>query len=52
MANISLELPMTHVRRAAAFYEAVFGWSMQHLPEVDYTLMTEGDGPGEHYRWG
>jgi uncharacterized protein len=48
MPNLSFEVPVEDLRRASAFYEQVFGWSMQHLPEVNYTLITaSNDGSAE-----
>jgi predicted enzyme related to lactoylglutathione lyase len=33
------ELPFDNQARAAKFYKGVFGWKVQHLPEVNYTMV-------------
>ncbi|HEX7248131.1 MAG TPA: VOC family protein [Actinomycetota bacterium] len=33
------EIPVDDRDRASAFYTAVFGWQMNHMPEMEYTLV-------------
>ncbi|MPZ21990.1 MAG: VOC family protein [Dehalococcoidia bacterium] len=51
MTRPSIEFPADNIERARLFYEQVFGWRMQHLPEIDYTLIldpeTESTGGGD-----
>lgn len=39
---VHFEIPFDDSERAHAFYENVFGWETDHLPEMDYTLVTTG----------
>lgn len=32
--------------RARRFYEVAFGWTFTHLPQMDYWLISTGDGAG------
>ncbi len=31
---------------ASKFYEELFGWKMEHAPEFDYTMWSDGSGYG------
>ncbi|HJR93748.1 MAG TPA: VOC family protein [Acidimicrobiia bacterium] len=48
---VHFEIPADDVERAQAFYQGVFGWELQPLPEAGYTLATTGpsgeQGPTE-----
>jgi len=42
-----VEIPSADPAKSEAFYAAVFGWTFQRVPEMDYTLyMTSEDGIG------
>ncbi|MFZ5910014.1 MAG: VOC family protein [Chloroflexota bacterium] len=43
---VHVEIPASDVQAAAKFYESLFGWKIQHVPEMDYTLWEAGDGTG------
>ena len=40
---VHFEVPYDDQERAAAFYGNVFGWDLQPIPDLDYTLV--GTGP-------
>lgn len=48
---VHFEIPFDDSERARSFYEKTFGWSMDHLPEMSYTMVTTGpsgeQGPSE-----
>ena len=39
---VHFEIPFDEGDRARAFYENAFGWSITHVPEMDYTLVSTG----------
>ncbi len=43
---VHVEIPAASVGDAAKFYEALFGWKMQHVPEFNYTMWEDGSGFG------
>jgi uncharacterized protein len=44
---VHFELPVADVKRAATFYESVFGWSAESWGDEGYWLVTTGtDEPG------
>ena len=43
---VHVEIPAANVEAAGRLYEALFGWKLQHIPEVKYTLWEAGDGSG------
>ena len=43
---VHIEIPAASVGDAAKFYEALFGWKMQHVPEFNYTMWEDGGGFG------
>lgn len=43
---VHVEIPAAHVAGAAKFYESLFGWKMQHVPEMNYTMWEDGSGSG------
>lgn len=44
---IHFEVHAENPERAARFYEAAFGWRLQHIPAIDYwTIQTGNGGPG------
>jgi predicted enzyme related to lactoylglutathione lyase len=36
---VHFEIPADDESRAREFYGAVFGWQLQHMPELDYTIV-------------
>jgi len=36
---VHFEIPADDEARARDFYGSVFGWQLQHMPELDYTLV-------------
>jgi predicted enzyme related to lactoylglutathione lyase len=48
---VHFEIPHDDGDRARAFYQRAFGWQIQHLPEMQYSLVTSGptgeQGPTE-----
>lgn len=40
---IHFEIHSADPERAAKFYSGVFGWKVQHLPQMDYWLLNTGD---------
>ena len=43
---IHIELRSADAKKAGKFYETLFGWKLQPVPEMKYTLFTAGSGPG------
>lgn len=43
---VHIEIPAANVESAAAFYQELFGWKMQHVPEFNYTMWADGSGFG------
>lgn len=39
---VHFEVPYDDADRARAFYADVFGWSIQHMPEFDYSFVQTG----------
>jgi predicted enzyme related to lactoylglutathione lyase len=39
---VHFEIPFDDKERAQAFYGDVFGWQIQGMPELDYTIVTTG----------
>jgi uncharacterized protein len=53
---VHIEIPAANVEAAGKFYQDLFGWKMQNVPEFDYTMWEDGSGYGggfnklsEHY---
>jgi uncharacterized protein len=48
---VHFEIPHDDGDRARGFYEKAFGWQIQHLPEMDYSIVMTGpsgdQGPSE-----
>src|SRR6266567_1753077 len=40
------ELMSKDPAKVAAFYEKIFGWKIQHMPEMDYRLVETGGAGG------
>ena len=43
---VHIEIPAENVKAAGSFYEEMFGWKMQHMPEFNYTMWEDGSGSG------
>lgn len=43
---VHVEIPALHVESAGKFYESLFGWKIQSMPEMNYTGWEAGDGSG------
>ena len=43
--SCTLRFPADDVARAQRFYEKTFGWRMQHMPEMNYTMV--GTAPSD-----
>ena len=43
---VHFEVHADNPERAVAFYEKVFGWRFQHIAEIDYWMVTTGEGLG------
>lgn len=41
---VHFEFWSSNPAKAAAFYQQVFGWNIQHLPEIDYHLADTNSG--------
>lgn len=39
---VHFEIPVDDGDRARSFYKEAFGWQVQHIPEMDYSLVTTG----------
>lgn len=43
---VHFEVPADNVERAGKFYEKTFGWKLQPMPEMEYTMVqTTASGP-------
>jgi predicted enzyme related to lactoylglutathione lyase len=36
---VHIEVPADDIKRAKAFYSEIFGWQMQDIPEMNYTIL-------------
>ena len=43
---VHVEIPAANVESAAKFYQELFGWKMQHIPDFNYTMWEDGSGFG------
>jgi len=43
---VHVEIPAVNVEGAGKFYESLFGWKLQHMPEMNYTMWEDGSGSG------
>ena len=43
---VHVEIPAKNVEAAGKFYQALFGWKIQPVPEMDYILWEDGSGLG------
>lgn len=45
---VHFEVPFDDKERAETFYKDVFGWQMQDMPEMDYTIARTGETDDNH----
>ncbi len=43
---VHVEIPAASLEGAGEFYQKLFGWKLQHMPEMNYTMWEAGDGSG------
>ena len=43
---VHVEIPSVNVEGAGKFYESLFGWKLQHMPEMNYTMWEDESGSG------
>jgi predicted enzyme related to lactoylglutathione lyase len=43
---VHFEIHAADPERAARFYETAFGWTLQHIPAIDYWTISTGEGAG------
>lgn len=43
---VHVEIPAVNVEAAGKFYQELFGWKLQHVPEMNYTMWEDGSGSG------
>lgn len=41
---VHVEIPAVNVDGAGKFYQDLFGWKIQSMPEMNYTMFEAGDG--------
>lgn len=41
---VHVEIPAANVEGAGKFYQALFGWKISPMPEMNYTMWEAGDG--------
>jgi hypothetical protein len=41
---VHIEIPAADAARASEFYQQLFGWEIQHVPEMNYTMWDAGQG--------
>ena len=43
---VHVEITAVNVEAASKFYTELFGWKLQHIPEMNYTMWEDGSGFG------
>lgn len=43
---VHVAIPAKNVEAAGKFYQELFGWKIQHIPEMNYTVWEAADGTG------
>lgn len=43
---VHVEIPAADVEAAGTFYQELFNWKLQRMPEMNYTMWEAGDGSG------
>jgi len=43
---VHIEIPATDLKGSGRFYDDLFGWKVEEIPEMDYVIFEAGEGPG------
>jgi uncharacterized protein len=43
---VHVEIPAANIEAASAFYQDLFGWKMQSMPQLNYAMWEAADGSG------
>jgi hypothetical protein len=43
---VHIEIPTSDSKESAEFYEKLFGWHIERVEEMDYTMFDPQEGPG------
>ena len=43
---VHIEIPSANLEASGKFYEALFGWKITPVPEMNYVLWESAEGPG------
>jgi predicted enzyme related to lactoylglutathione lyase len=43
---VHIEIPAKDSKASGEFYEKLFGWHIEHVEEMDYTMWDPHEGPG------
>ena len=43
---VHIEIPTSDVSRSGKFYADLFGWKIETVPEMNYTMFEPAEGPG------
>jgi len=43
---VHIEIPAADLQVAGRFYQELFGWEVQHIPEMNYATWASGPGEG------
>jgi predicted enzyme related to lactoylglutathione lyase len=43
---VHIEIPAADLQAAGKFYEELFGWEVEHIPEMNYATWSAGPGEG------
>lgn len=43
---VHVEIPAANLETSGKFYADLFGWKLQNVPEMNYTMWEAGDGSG------
>ena len=43
---VHVEIPAANVEAAGKFYQELFGWKLQHMAEMNYTMWEDATGAG------
>jgi len=43
---VHIEIPTRNAKASANFYQQLFGWHMERVEEMDYTMWDPHEGPG------
>lgn len=43
---VHIEIPAADLQEAGKFYQELFGWEVEHIPEMNYATWSSGPGEG------